>query len=206
VTTPRPRRLPAALLFALAVLAAPAAAQTWLKSRPVGGNPGPAHNYVCPNADGKPALDCFNDAVRHLYTMCRHVKSIEIIEFGYEGSQQGVNGAKTEYCVSKQRQNMERVYEAALREAVVSPLAADMVRGLHEYWSRSLDRLRWNPGESDEAYKERTGGVYAGLEERTARIQSTMATVREEAAQKKAEREARKASLRGALGGKKAAP
>ena len=36
------------------------------------------------------------DAVRHLYTMCRHVKSIEIIELGFEKAQEGVNGAKSE--------------------------------------------------------------------------------------------------------------
>jgi len=37
----------------------------------------------------------------HLYTMCRHVKSIEIIEFGYEKSTDGFNGAKSEYCMIK---------------------------------------------------------------------------------------------------------
>ena len=34
--------------------------------RMIGGNPGPAYNYVCPNADGGPPLDCYYDAVRHL--------------------------------------------------------------------------------------------------------------------------------------------
>ena len=37
---------------------------------------------TCPN-DASTGLDCYLDAVVHLYTMCRHVKSIEIIEFGY---------------------------------------------------------------------------------------------------------------------------
>ena len=55
------------------------------------------------------------DAVAHLYTMCRHVKSIEIIEFGYEKSTEGINGAKSEYCVDKQKLNMTRPYQAALR-------------------------------------------------------------------------------------------
>ena len=62
----------------------------------IGGNPGPAYNYVCPNADGGPPLECYFDAVRHLYTMCRHVKSIEIIEWGFEKSQEGVNQAKSD--------------------------------------------------------------------------------------------------------------
>ena len=35
--------------------------------------------------------------------MCRNVKSIEVIEFGYEKSQEGVNGAKSDYCVDKQK-------------------------------------------------------------------------------------------------------
>ena len=78
-------------LFAFAVLAAaPVHAET------IGGNPGPQYNYVCPNADDKPALDCYFDAVGHLYTMCKHVKSIEIIEFGSEHSTEVTNGAKTE--------------------------------------------------------------------------------------------------------------
>ncbi|MEO5699738.1 MAG: hypothetical protein ABIS17_15575, partial [Casimicrobiaceae bacterium] len=42
-----------------------------------------AETYLCPNVAGL-GVDCFLDAVEHLYTMCRHVKSIEILEFGYE--------------------------------------------------------------------------------------------------------------------------
>jgi hypothetical protein len=76
--------------------------------------------YLCPNAVGAKAVDCFLDAVAHLYTMCRQVKSIEIIEFGYEKSDEGVNGAKSEYCVDKHKLSMTRPYQAALR---VSPSA-----------------------------------------------------------------------------------
>jgi len=97
----RPSSLP--FFIAVAALAAgPAPAQT------IGGNPGPQYNYVCPHADGQPALECYFDAVQHLYTMCRNVKSIEIIEFGYEKSAEGTNSAKTEYCLDKQKQNIER--------------------------------------------------------------------------------------------------
>ena len=78
------------------------------------------------------AVDCYLDAVEHLYTMCRHVKSIEIIEFGYEKSDEGVNGAKSEYCVDKHKLSMTRPYQAALREATGSRSAVDRLRGLHE--------------------------------------------------------------------------
>ena len=59
-----------------------------------------ADTYICPDATGG-AVDCYLQAVSHLYTMCRNVKSIEIIEFGYAKSDEGVNSAKTEYCIEK---------------------------------------------------------------------------------------------------------
>src|SRR5512141_2081045 len=74
-----------AFVFSLA-LASLALAAPPVDAATIGGNPGPEHNYVCPHADGQPALECFFDAIQHLYTMCRNVKSIEIIEFGYEKS------------------------------------------------------------------------------------------------------------------------
>ena len=49
--------------------------------------------------------------------MCRNVKSIEVIEFGYEKSTEGTNGAKSESCLDKQKQNIARPYQAALKEA-----------------------------------------------------------------------------------------
>jgi hypothetical protein len=177
------RFAPLAAAFALSLAASsPASAQSYLKSQPIGGNPGPAHNYVCPNADGKPALDCYYDATRHLYTMCRHVKSIEIIEFGYEQAQQGTNGAKSEYCIDKQKQSMWRVYQAALKEAFVSSEAAKLVTGLHEYWIDSLAKLRWTPGESDDAYKLRTTKVYEVIDMRVDGIKNAMATARDRGA------------------------
>jgi hypothetical protein len=174
-------------LFAAALLAAalPAMGQSYLpKSQTIGGNPGPAYNYVCPNIDATAvALDCFYDAVRHLYTMCRHVKSIEIIEHGYEKSTEGVNGAKSESCVDKQKANMTRPYQAALREATVSKQAVDMVRGLHEYWLDSLLQLKWQPGESDEEYKSRTTKVYEVIDERVGGIKLILTTVRARASE-----------------------
>ena len=79
-----------------------------------------------PRVETVNGLDCYLDAVVHLYTMCRHVKSIEIIEFGFVKAQEGVNGAKSEYCVDKQKINITRPYQAALREAIEDELEAVM--------------------------------------------------------------------------------
>lgn len=175
--------LRAAFAFALPalLLSATASAQSYLpRAAMIGGNPGPAHNYVCPNVDAKGnALDCYLDAVRHLYTMCKHVKSIEIIEHGYESSEAGTNSAKSESCVDKQRQNIARPYQAALRDANLSRQAVDGVRSLHEYWVSSLAALKWRQGESDDDYKQRTGGVLDDLAARAEGIRAILTIVRE---------------------------
>src|SRR6476661_10612074 len=126
--------MPVAALLSLALALAAALAMPPARSETIGGNPGPEHNYVCPHADGKPPLECFFDAVQHLYTMCRNVKSIEILEFGYEKSAEGTNGAKTEYCLDKQKQNIERPYRAALKDSLRSKPAVEALRALHERW------------------------------------------------------------------------
>ena len=156
------------LAVALVVASAPAFAQSYLaKPQVVGGNPGPAHNYVCPNIDGGGALDCYLDAVLHLYTMCRHVKSIEILEHGYDKSSDGTNQAKSESCITKQKGNIARPLQAALREVTASKKATEELKLLHDLWVQSLASLRWLPGESDEDYKVRTGFVYADFAERS---------------------------------------
>src|SRR6185437_14914225 len=134
----------------------------------IGGNPGPEHNYVCPHADGKPPLECYFDAVQHLYTMCRNVKSIEIIEFGYEKSAEGTNSAKTEYCLDKQKQNIERPYRAALKVALRSKHVVEALRALHELWLSALTGLAWRSGESDADYKARVARPYEDFRERIA--------------------------------------
>ena len=159
-----------------------AAAQSYLaKPRVVGGNPGPAHNYVCPNVDGGGALDCYLDAVRHLYTMCKHVKSIEILEHGYERSDEGTNTAKSASCIDKQKNNIARPYQAALRELAPAKPAANTLRELHEFWLSSLASLKWRPGESDEDYKVRTGFVYVDIDERADEVREAIAALRERA-------------------------
>jgi hypothetical protein len=150
-----------------------------VRAETIGGNPGPQHNYVCPNADGKGPLDCYFDAVAHLYTMCRHVKSIEIIEFGYEKSEEGFNGAKSEYCTVKQRINIIRPYQAALREATVSKQAVEGVRSLQDAFLAALDKLKWIEGESDEAYKKRVAVPYDDFKDRIEGIKKIVAVVQQ---------------------------
>jgi len=130
--------------------------------------------YICPNSSGG-AVDCFLDAVEHLYTMCRQVKSIEIIEFGYEKSTEGVNGAKSEYCVDKHRLSITRPYQSALREATGSRQAVDGLRAMYDFWLKALVELNWNPGEADDEYKARVAKPYAIFHERAELIRSSLA-------------------------------
>ena len=162
----------AAVAAALTLLAQPVVAET------IGGNPGPAHNYICPEADGMPALDCYFDAVGHLYTMCKHVKSIEISEFGYEKATEGANGAKSEYCINKQKQNIAKPYQGALKEAAISKQAAEAMKSLQDYWVVSMTELAWRPGESDAEYKARTMEPYDRFNERIAGIKEIIAIVK----------------------------
>jgi hypothetical protein len=143
----------------------------------IGGNPGPEHNYVCPHSDGKPALDCYFDAVAHLYTMCRNVKSIEVIEFGYEKSTEGTNGSKSEYCLDKQRQNIAQPYQLALKEAKVSQQAVEGLRSLQEAWVLAMTQLGWRSGESDDDYKKRVGLPYEDFKVRIEGIRTIVAIV-----------------------------
>jgi len=171
-----------AFAAALAATVLAAAVPPAAHAETIGGNPGPQHNYVCPNADGKGPLDCYFDAVLHLYTMCRHVKSIEIIEFGYEKSMEGFNSAKSEYCTVKQRINIVRPYQAALREATVSKQAVEGIRGLQEAFLDALDKLKWNEGESDETYKTRVAHPYDDFKDRIEGIKKVVAIVEQKTA------------------------
>ncbi len=124
-------------------------------------DPGPKpETYLCPNSLGGKAVDCYLEAVAHLYTMCRQVKSIEIIEFGYEHSEEGVNGAKSEYCIDKHKATMDRPYHAALKEALRSHAATERMHELHDLWLKALAELKWVPGETDEQYKARIAKPY----------------------------------------------
>lgn len=122
----------------------------------------PGSRYICPNNQDS-GLDCYLDAVTHLYTMCRHVKSIEIIEFGMEKAQEGVNGAKSEYCVDKQKVNITRPYQAALREATGWREVVESLRGLQQRWLDAMVALRYQAGEAADDYEYRVTRVYEDL-------------------------------------------
>ena len=166
-----PYRLPLVTLALAMIVAAPAGAAT------IGGNPGPEHNYVCPHADGGPALDCYFDAVQHLYTMCRDVKAIEIVEFGYEKSTLGTNGAKTEYCLDKQKQNIKSPFLAAVKQAAVSQQAVAALKNLQQMWVSALANLQWHPGESDAEYKSRVTQPYEEFKDRIAVVRTAYTDV-----------------------------
>jgi hypothetical protein len=168
-----------ALALVCAVAASPARSET------IGGNPGPEHNYVCPHADGKPPLECYFDAVQHLYTMCRNVKSIEIIEFGYDKSTDGTNGAKSESCLDKQKQNITRPFKAALKEVGKSKEALEGLRELQETWLSALTQLQWHGGESDGDYKARVVKPYEEFVRRIDTIRTSLTAQEAKAAAKK---------------------
>ena len=168
------------LLLSAALVAAPAHAES------IGGNPGPAHNYVCPHADGKPALDCYLDAVQHLYTMCRNVKAIEILEFGYEKSTDGTNGRKSESCLEKQKQNIAAPFKAALRQVAKLKPAVAALRHLQDAWLEAMNNLKWRPGESDGDYKARVAKPYEEFNERTALIRTDLTTAQSQVQPKRA--------------------
>ncbi len=145
-------RLAFVALAAALLLPAPAQAQRFQPGSP----------YICPNGEDS-ALDCYLDAVVHLYRMCRHVKSIEIIEFGYADAQKGVNGAKSEYCVDKQKINIVRPYQAALHDATPWREVVDHLRTLQAYWLDSMANLRWRDGEDGADYEYRVDKVFEEL-------------------------------------------
>jgi hypothetical protein len=170
-------RFPAVLVLWLA-LAATLATAASPRSQTSSGDAGSEHNYVCPHADGQPALECYFDAVAHLYTMCRNVKSIEIIEFGYENSRDGVNAAKSEYCLDKQKQNIARPYKAALREVSKSKPAVEGLQRLQETWLAAMTQLQWQSGESDGDYKARVARPYEAFDAGIASVRTSVAAAR----------------------------
>jgi hypothetical protein len=165
----RPLRFLFVLLASASValaVAAPAAAQ---KADPA---PKP-ETYLCPHAEGT-RIDCYLDAIDHLYTMCRNVKSIEIIEFGYDKAEDGVNSAKTEYCIDKHGHSLMGPLQAALREAGKNRAVVEALNSLHDYWVQSLAELKWHRGETDEQYKARTSQPYGIFRERAMLVRAAL--------------------------------
>ena len=131
--------------------------------------------YICPTAANGSGLDCFLEAVPQTYTMCREIKSIEIIEFGMSGAQEGVNGAKTESCIDKHKLSMVRPYQAALRESTRNKNIVESLRRLYDSWLDSLAKLLPMPGEADESYKRRVSAPYAAFAEQIGAIRALAA-------------------------------
>src|SRR6266566_5833972 len=121
--------------------------------------------YICPTMYQGSGTDCFLEAVPQTYTMCRHVKSIEVIEFGLLGAQEGVNGAKTEGCVDKHKLSIARPYQAALREAAHNKIKVQSLHKLYDTWLESLTRLRPTETDTDESYKLRVVRPYGDFNE-----------------------------------------
>jgi hypothetical protein len=128
--------------------------------------------YICPTTAKASAVECFLEAVPQTYTMCRQIKSIEIIEFGLKGAQEGVNGAKTEYCIDKHKLSIARPYQAALREGARSTEIVQSLRQLYDLWLESLAKLMPAVDEADEGYKQRVIGPYAEFDERIKAIRA----------------------------------
>ncbi len=120
--------------------------------------------YICPTALHGTGTDCFFEAVPQTYTMCRQVKSIEIIEFGLAGAQVGVNGAKTEGCIEKHKRLIARPYQAALREAARDKRKVQGLQELYATWTRSLAELTPGPEEIEIGYKQRVTHPYGAFE------------------------------------------
>ena len=128
--------------------------------------------YICPTTAQGSGIDCFLEAVPQTYTMCRHIKSIEIIEFGLGGAQEGTHGAKTEYCIEKHKISMVRPYQAALREAARSKEEVQDIRQLYDAWLDNLLKLVPLADETDEGYKQRVVRAYADFGERIKAIRA----------------------------------
>jgi hypothetical protein len=160
-------------LGAFAAMAPPAARAAEFVPKP--------DTYLCPDSTGG-AVDCYLHAVTHLYTMCRQVKSIEIIEFGYEKSEEGTNGAKTEYCIDKHRLSMTRPYQSALKEATPNRALIDDLRALQDLWQKSLAELKWIPGETDGQYKARVAKPYELFSERASAVRAVLLATKDKPA------------------------
>lgn len=128
--------------------------------------------YICPTKTQGTGLECFLEAIPQTYTMCRHVKHIEVLEFGLTGAQEGTNGAKTESCIEKHKILMTRPYQAALREAARNKDEVTALSKLYDTWLASLAKLIPAKGESDEGYRQRVVGPYGEFNEQIAAIRA----------------------------------
>jgi len=121
--------------------------------------------YICPTTHQGSGTDCFLEAIPQTYTMCRQIKSIEVIEFGLTGAQEGVNGAKTDGCIDKHKLSIARPYQAALRDSAHNKTKVQSLHKLYDTWLESLTKLRPAATETDEGYKLRVVRPYGDFNE-----------------------------------------
>jgi len=121
--------------------------------------------YICPTMHQGTGTDCFLEAIPQTYTMCRQIKSIEVIEFGLTGAQEGVHGAKTDGCIDKHKLSIARPYQAALGEAARNQTKVQSLHKLYDTWLESLTKLRPAATETDEGYKLRVVRPYGDFNE-----------------------------------------
>ena len=133
--------------------------------------------YICPTMLNGTGTECFLEAVPQTYTMCRQIKSIEIIEFGLTGAQEGVNGAKTESCIDKHKLSITRPYQAALREAARNKDEVVGIRKLYDTWLESLAKLTPGSEETDDNYKQRVTRPYGEFNAQITSIKTLAAVV-----------------------------
>jgi hypothetical protein len=123
----------------------------------------PSAAFVCPrHAAEASAIECFLEAVEHLYTVCRQVKSIELLEFGFANAEEGLNGLKSEFCRRKQKTSLPQYFDAALREAqaMSSCEAARTLNDLYMIWSATMVGLRPYLNETEADYQQRIAVPY----------------------------------------------
>ena len=101
----------------------------------------------------------------------------EIIEFGLTGAQEGVHGAKTEYCIDKHKLSIARPYQAALHEAASNKDATEGLRKLYDLWLASLGKLLPGANESEDGYKQRVARVYGEFNEQIKLTRAVLAAV-----------------------------
>ncbi|MDR2244817.1 MAG: hypothetical protein LBE15_05355 [Burkholderiales bacterium] len=136
----------------------------------------PSADFVCPNDARISAIGCFLGAVEHLYTVCRQVKSIELLEFGFDQAEEGPNSLKSEFCRRKQKASLPTYLEAAQREAQVmsSCEAVYILNDLYTVWSAAMTGLRLRPSEAEAEYQQRIALPYLSFSAYRQRIHDAL--------------------------------
>ncbi|MCL2310216.1 MAG: hypothetical protein FWC42_08085 [Proteobacteria bacterium] len=139
--------------------------------------PQPSADFVCPHPSKIGAIECFLDAVEHLYTVCRQVKSIEQIEFGFDKAEEGTNNLKSEFCRRKQKASLPSYFEAALREAQVmsSCEAAFVLNDLYVVWSVAIAGFRQYSNETEAEYRLRIAAPYSAFAAYSQQVRDALA-------------------------------